>query len=152
MTMGAMAASGRRRLMIGMIGMMFVSVPMPHGWAEEKWETPQSDQQSEDLVVTNQGGTRFLSLRDWPARHEQNGVVRPVPLEEYLSMKFGQVRKHSDAFDQRVKLLEDRLQQLEQEHATMRQQLQVLQQGASRSQEQAQGGPDSHTAQNQQSR
>ena len=65
-----------------------------------------------DLVVTQQGGTRYLRLKDWPETR-QGGVVRRATLEEYLSMKFGQLAEQITHLQERAAGLEQRLQKLE---------------------------------------
>ena len=66
----------------------------------------------ETLVVKEKGGTRFLSLSDWPTARK-GGVVKAAPLEEYLSMKFGQVRARFVQMDTRIAGLEQQIAQLE---------------------------------------
>ena len=71
------------------------------------------------MRVTKRGGVTYLSLKDWPTRRERN-VMRPVPIEEYLGMKFDQVNgqfvdvaKRLEALDARVQSLEGSRQALE---------------------------------------
>ena len=81
------------------------------GWAQEK---PRIE---DEIVVTEQGGVRFLSLRDWPVRRE-NDVIKPVTIEEYLSMKFKVIAEEFRALDRRLDAFEQRLHTLEQQEVS----------------------------------
>ena len=94
---------------------------LPSGWAEED----RQPSNGEALMVTRKGGTRFLSLADWPVKRRQ-GVVTVAPLEEYLSMEFGQVRSDFAKIDQRLEGLEQRVQTLEKDRAALEEQLRLL--------------------------
>ena len=88
----------------------------------------QADHQTnvgDEVVVTERGGTRFLSLRDWPVKEEGN-VVRPVPLEEYLSLKFTQVSDALGALERRLGTVEQKLQTMDQDRAELRERLRDL--------------------------
>ena len=79
----------------------------------------------EDLVVTKEGGVRFLSLKDWPIKRA-GGVITVATMEEYLSMKFGQVRSRFEQTDARLAALEQRLQQLEDDRTALQRRLLAL--------------------------
>lgn len=81
---------------------------------------------TDDTVrIKTEGSHRLLLPSDWAVEHK-DGRFAPVPIEEYLSMKFGQVReKFSDA-DQRLDALERRLDQVEQENKALLKGLRVL--------------------------
>lgn len=68
--------------------------------------------EGEGLTVTRKGGTRFLSLSDWPVT-EKGGVMTVATLEEYLSLKFGQIRDRFEASNQRLEALERLLQAIQ---------------------------------------
>ena len=97
-------------------------------WAEEKSATTESPKET-DLVVTTKGNMRYLSLKDWPVKRK-DGIAAPVSLEEYLSMKFGQLRDAFTATNQRLGALEQKLKQLEESHTQLQAQVSLLQQEA----------------------
>ena len=85
-------------------------------------ETPLTD---DTMVVKQEGAHHLLLPKDWPVQYEE-GRVTPVPTEEYLSMKFGQIK---DAFDQtsrRLGAVEQRLEVLERDQKRVQQRLQRL--------------------------
>ena len=94
------------------VGVLITSL----GWAAEDKET---------LTVTKRGGTRFLSLSDWPMK-KRGGVSAAIPLEEYLSGKFADVHEQLRGMDQRVTQLETRLKQVEEEKALLQTRLQQV--------------------------
>lgn len=114
--LGGMVTS---RLALSVASAFALSVSAPGGWAE------QEQGHDEDLIVTKAGSARLLSLRDWPVKRTK-GVLRPVPLEEYLSLKFGQVRDQLSAVDKRFEGLEQRFRQLEEDQRLLRQRLETL--------------------------
>lgn len=71
-------------------------------------ETKQSSGKGDLITVKEKGGTRFLSLSDWPVTRK-GGVIKAAPLEEYLSMKFGQI---NDALERATKRLDALEQQM----------------------------------------
>ena len=72
-------------------------------------------------VRRSQNGLNFELPPDWPIE-KRNGVVGPVPIEEYLGLKF--------------KALESRLQTLEQEVGSLDVRLRVMEEAVKRA-----GGP-----------
>ena len=66
------------------------SAEEPSG-AEEP-SSPNNPFTDDDVVIQRRGGVNLLLPRDWPVE-ERHGVQGPVPIEEYLSMKFGQMKE-----------------------------------------------------------
>ena len=96
----------------------------PVGWSEERSSASRSD---DDLMVQEEGGVRTLSLRDWPASRA-NGVIRPVSLEEYLSLKFGQVRDRFKEGEERLDALNRQLRRVEAEQDAVQKRLLAVEQ------------------------
>jgi hypothetical protein len=42
----------------------------------------------DEVVVKPEGSHQLLLPKDWPVEH-RDGLIMPIPIEEYLSMKFG---------------------------------------------------------------
>jgi len=80
-------------------------------------EDPLTD---DTVVVKSEGPHRLLLPSDWPVEHK-DGRYAPVSMEEYLSMKFGQVREKFGDTEQRLEALERRLEQVERDtHALLK--------------------------------
>lgn len=84
----------------------------------------------ESVVVKTEGAHRLLLPRDWPVEHK-DGRIAPVAIEEYLSMKFGQVRQKFDEASERIDRLERRVKLLEEERSKLQQRLRALEERAS---------------------
>ena len=80
--------------------------------------------------------------KDWPVKRE-HGVVSPIPIEQYLSMKFGQVREKTLTIDQRLDVLEQRIQHLEEDNKALQRWLHLLE-----AQQHNKEVSDGHPAQN----
>ncbi len=94
-------------------------------WAAEP-NTKDEPMTDEEVVVKTEGGTHRLMLpKDWPVE-ETPGLVRPAPIEIYLSMKFHQVKDAVTALDRRLDALEQRVTQLETDQKTAQKRLQQL--------------------------
>jgi hypothetical protein len=78
-------------------------------------DDPLTDDQ---VVIKTEDGHRLLLPKDWPIERKA-GVISPVPFEQYLSMKFDQVREGFNQTDAHFHTIEQRLQTLEQEHKTL---------------------------------
>ena len=72
------------------------------------------EQKIEDTVVKEQKGLRFNLPADWPIE-VKNGVVGPIPIEEYLGRKFTALSGRIDALEERVGLLDKEVRIIEQE-------------------------------------
>jgi hypothetical protein len=79
----------------------------------------------DEVVVRTEGAHHVLLPKDWPVE-EREGRLAPIPIEGYLSMKFGQVAAMFDQIDQRLDALERRLQKLEEDHKTSQMRLRLL--------------------------
>ncbi|MBI4598501.1 MAG: hypothetical protein HY737_08905 [Candidatus Omnitrophica bacterium] len=62
----------------------------------------------------------FQLPQDWPVER-RNGMIAPVPVEEYLAMKFGAIEERLQAIEQRLKGFDARLQAVEEQQKTPRQ-------------------------------
>lgn len=76
----------------------------------------QAAEENEDktTVVKTRDGLKFKVLTDWPIE-KRNGVVAPIPIEEYLSKKFAAFQKRLHATEEQVASLEFRMRALEEE-------------------------------------
>lgn len=74
-------------------------------------DDPMTD---DTVVVKTEGSHRLLLPKDWPVQ-QQDGLVTPAPVEEYLSLKFGQVRTKFESVDERLDRLERHLAELAQQ-------------------------------------
>ncbi len=71
-------------------------------------------------------GLHFKVPADWPVE-ERNGIVSPVPIEEYLSRKFSAITSRFNVLEERVNTLEKRLRASEKETQRLKESLQALQ-------------------------
>ncbi len=79
----------------------------------------ESRDEKEEIIVREQKGLRFKLPADWPIeRHD--GVLSPVPVEKYLSLKFSAINVRLDSMEERISSLEQRLRLLEQELRAVR--------------------------------
>ena len=91
------------------------------GWAAE-----QGGLTDDEVVVKTEGAHRLLLPKDWPVERREDGVIAPASLEEYLSLKFDQVREEFHRANRRIEALERRVEALEQERKTTDQRLRWL--------------------------
>jgi hypothetical protein len=80
----------------------------------------------DEVVVKTEGAHRLLLPKDWPVERREDGVIAPASLEEYLSMKFSQVREELQRAQRRIEDVERRVEALEQERKTADQRLRWL--------------------------
>ncbi len=73
-------------------------------WAEEARKNPTVQKTADNL--------HFQLPPDWPVE-KRGGVVAPVPVEEYLAMKFSVLESRLQAMEQRLSSLDVRLRILE---------------------------------------
>ena len=83
----------------------------------------------DEVAVRTEGGHHVLLPKDWPVE-QRDGRLVPIPIEEYLSMKFGQVATTFEERDRRLETLGQRLRELEEDHKMLQQRLRVLEQTA----------------------
>jgi hypothetical protein len=88
--------------------------------------TPFTD---DDVVIKRRGGVNLLLPRDWPVE-VRHGVQGPVPIEEYLSMKFGQMKEKFSETDQRLERIERRVEQVEQDIRALQHRFRTLEERA----------------------
>lgn len=100
--------SGRQVVVLMMVSALLPLVPGVgwHTWAdEEQWtEVPAMGQ--------TMNGLHFDIPVDWPVER-RHGIVAPIPIEEYLAIKFGKLDTHLAAFERRVNKLDLRLHRIE---------------------------------------
>ena len=81
---------------------------------------------SDDTVtIRTEGAHRLLLPNDWPVE-QKDGLVNPVPIEQYLSMKFSQVASRLDAVAQRMASMDQRLRNVEEQQKTLQARLRTL--------------------------
>ncbi len=109
----------------------------------------EQDPMTDDrMVVKPQSpGHQLLLPNDWPIEHAENGVIKPAAIEQYLSMKFQQVRARFEQTDRRIQQLETRLVTMEEERKTLLTRLRLLEERAA--QPQPMEGSDAKQAQGQ---
>ena len=92
-------------------------------------EAEEAHLSDDEVVVRREGAHRLLLPKDWPVE-EGEGRLAPIPIEGYLSMKFGQVSSALDQVDQRLEALERRLRKLEDDSKTSQMRLRLLETAA----------------------
>lgn len=75
---------------------------------------------SASTVVKTKEGLRFNVPADWPIE-ERNGAVGPIPIEEYLAMKFSGIESRLRTLESQISGFELRLRVLEEESKSPRQ-------------------------------
>lgn len=75
---------------------------------------------SASTVVKTKEGLHFNVPGDWPIE-ERNGSVGPVPVEEYLAMKFSGIESRLRTLEQQISGFDLRLRVLEEEVKSPRQ-------------------------------
>ncbi len=83
----------------------------------------------DDVVIKHEAGHQWLLPRDWPIERK-DGVFKPAAVEEYLSMKFDQVKSRFTEIDGRLDRLGKRLEQLEADQKVVHQRLRLLEERA----------------------
>ena len=90
-------------------GLLFAAVcAIPVAGAEA------ADKQQEVTVVKTRDGLRFKIPPDWPIE-KRNGVVAPIPVEEYMTQKFFSLESRLRDLEKQVASMELRLRLLEEE-------------------------------------
>ena len=95
------------------------SVPTPSGWAKDE---PMTD---DEVIVKTEGAHHLLLPKDWPVE-QKDGRVAPIAIEEYLSLKFGQVKEKFNDTEQSLAALAQRIAKLEQENKTLVKRIRLL--------------------------
>lgn len=81
---------------------------------------------SDDTVtVRTEGAHRLLLPNDWPVE-QKDGLVNPVPVEQYLGMKFERVASRLDEIMQRMAAMDQRLRHVEEAQTTLQARLRAL--------------------------
>ena len=91
-----------------LVAMLAMGCP-PAGAAADKAKSGAS------TVLKSEDGLRFQLPADWPIE-KHGSVVRPIPVEEYLSKKFEAMDARMRALEQQMTSLELRLRAVEEEN------------------------------------
>ena len=86
-------------------------------------EDPMTDDR---VSVRTEGAHQLLLPSDWPIHQDKDGRIAPAAIEEYISMKFGQVRTRFGQVDGRIENLEQQVVQLEKEQRELLKGLKLL--------------------------
>ena len=98
---------------------LLLSMGARSGWADEDYLT------DDELVIRTEGAHQLFLPKDWPVEDRETLLV-PVPVESYLSMKFGQVRAQFKATKLHLESIDRRLRELEQVHKLLQIRLRSL--------------------------
>ena len=101
----------------------FCLLDAPSLWAKNG---PLTD---DEVTVRTEGAHHLLLPKDWPVE-QKDGRIAPAPIEEYLSMKFNQVKEAFTETDRRLAALEQRIEALERDHKALQKRLRVLEERA----------------------
>lgn len=85
--------------------LLVLAVPAARGADEE------TDAAASTMVRTSDG-LKFVVPPDWPIE-KRNGIVAPIPIEEYLNRKFSGLERKVQALEEKVSALESKLSVLE---------------------------------------
>lgn len=69
-------------------------------------------EEPDDVLVQTVDGLRFMVPEDWPMKRH-GGAVGPIPIEEYIAMKFKALEARLQAMEQQVNQLTLRLRVME---------------------------------------
>ena len=83
----------------------------------------------DEVVVRTEGAHRLLLPKDWPVE-QKDGRIAPAPIEEYLSMKFDQVKEAFTETERHFAALEQRLELLERDNKMLQKRLRTLEERA----------------------
>ncbi len=112
-------------LLRALLLMTAIMVPGSRVAAESTREEP--DPLTDDAVVIKTEGSHQLLLpKDWPVHQDKDGRVTTASMEEYISMKFRQVRARFGQVDDRLAVLERQTVQLEKDQSELLRGLKVL--------------------------
>ena len=71
-----------------------------------------TDEKKDVTILKTKDGLNFKVPPDWPVE-ERDGIVGPIPIEEYLAQKFSSLEKRIRGVEQQATSLELRLRVLE---------------------------------------
>lgn len=80
----------------------------------------QAARDDDEVTVKKEKGLSFKVADDWPIE-ERNGLVGPIPIEEYVSIKFKDIRTQLSNLSQQMSVLDLRLQTVEKQLKTKNQ-------------------------------
>ena len=108
-----------RVLAVGMLAIAAIGVRAEAG---PDTQDPMTDDR---VSVRTEGSHQLLLPKDWPVE-QKDGRFAPAPIEEYISMKFGQVRTRFGQVDVRIENLERQIVQLEKDQRELLKGLKLL--------------------------
>ena len=79
-----------------------------------------ADEAKKGTVVKVSEGLKFQVPEDWPIE-KRGGAVGPVPVEEYLAMKFAKAESQLENLQKQIKAQEERIRRLEEENRRRKQ-------------------------------
>lgn len=85
-------------------------------WCLGGWPAWAEDQAGEraEMVLKTKEGLHFKVPPDWPIE-KRDGVVAPIPIEEYMSRKFSAMDSRLRTLEQQVGAVDVRMRVLEEE-------------------------------------
>ena len=83
-------------------------------WACSSAAAAEDQNKESAVTVRTKEGLHFNVPPDWPVEW-RNGIVTPIPIEEYLDRKFSAVEKRMETLERQASSLETRLRVLEEE-------------------------------------
>ncbi|MBI3011070.1 MAG: hypothetical protein HYY58_01065 [Candidatus Omnitrophica bacterium] len=91
-------------------------VAVAAAWCLGGWPASAEDRAGErvDMVLKTKEGLHFKVPPDWPVE-KRDGVVAPIPIEEYMFRKFSAMESRLRALEQQVGAMELRIRVLEEE-------------------------------------
>ena len=103
-------------LLCGMIAWGAVALacpPLGGGWrAGVSAQAADDSTEPAATVLKSRDGLHFQLPTDWPVE-KRNGVVGPIPIEEYVSRKFATLEKRLQTLEQQVSVFDLRMRVLE---------------------------------------
>jgi len=79
----------------------------------------EPENQATLLTTKRLKGLKFQVPEDWPIE-KRDGVVGPIPIEEYLAQKFNKVHEQLAAIQTAIQLLSERVEKIELDEAETR--------------------------------
>ncbi len=117
------------RRLKGIVWAVLISLIPLMGWAEEAHQREES--LDDEVIVKSIEGHHLLLPKDWPVE-KRDGRLVPIPIEEYLSMKFRAIEQTLQQVGARLEALEKRLGELEQHDKALQRRLRLLEEAPHR--------------------
>ena len=114
-----MRISSSFKIFLGLF-LLFGFVTLISTWSELPEKTARADDRAEEeaveyqksLPVKTRSGLNFKVPEDWPVE-ERNGILAPIPTEEYLVKKFRDIGSQLGTIQQQLSVLELRVGAIE---------------------------------------